>query len=214
MELRRLVAEYPPSALEQFLEDVALMSDQDTLEEGDAPTLLTLHAAKGLEFPVVFIVGLVEGLLPHARSTEDMEALDEERRLFYVGITRAKDRLFLVVPETRWSFGTYEPLNPSRFLKDLPPEAVSGDLEKLFPHLKKKKKRRAAAKGAPSTSPGESARPAPRYREGMRVRHARWGLGTVVSVEEVGGDQILMVAFDTGTTKPLLASMAPLEIVG
>ncbi len=215
MELRRLVAEYPPSALEQFLEDVALMSDQDTLEEGDAPTLLTLHAAKGLEFPVVFIVGLVEGLLPHARSTEDIEALDEERRLFYVGITRAKDRLFLVVPETRWSFGTYEPLNPSRFLKDLPPEAVSGDLEKLFPHLKKKKKRRrAAAKGASSTSPGESTRPAPRYREGMRVRHARWGLGTVVSVEEAGGDQILMVAFDTGTTKPLLASMAPLEIVG
>ncbi len=206
-ELRRIASEYPPEALEAFLEDVALVSDQDTLENGDAPTLLTLHAAKGLEFPVVFIVGLVEGLLPHERSMHDPESLNEERRLFYVGITRAMNRLYLVVPRTRWAFGVPEPQEPSRFLKDLPMEAVEGDLPKLFPEL------RRAAREPSSRRTRRESRAVPAYRVGMRVRHARWGEGTVVSVEEAGGDQILMVAFDGGTTKPLLASMAPLEVV-
>ncbi len=204
-ELRRIAGEYPPSALEQFLEDVALVSDQDTLNEGDAPTLLTLHAAKGLEFPVVFIVGLVEGLLPHERSMTDPEGLNEERRLFYVGITRAMERLYLVVPRTRWAFGVPEPQEPSRFLRDLPEEAVEGDLERLFPGRRRLREK--------TRKPRKATRSVPVYRVGMRVRHARWGLGTVVSVEEAGGDQILMVAFETGTTKPLLASMAPLETV-
>ncbi|MCJ7513256.1 MAG: UvrD-helicase domain-containing protein, partial [Anaerolineales bacterium] len=97
LELRNLAAEFTDLDLSAFLESVALVSDQDTLtEEQNAPTLLTLHAAKGLEFPVVFIVGLEEGLLPHQRSLDDKEALDEERRLFYVGITRSMDHLFLV----------------------------------------------------------------------------------------------------------------------
>ncbi len=89
MELRRLAAEYQERSLTEFLENVALVSDQDTLEAGaNVPTLLTLHAAKGLEFPIVFIVGLNDGTLPHSRSFEDPEAMQEERRLLYVGITR------------------------------------------------------------------------------------------------------------------------------
>ncbi len=202
-ELRRLAAEYPPGALDRFLEDIALVSDQDTLHEGDAPTLLTLHAAKGLEFPVVFIVGLVEGLLPHERSQKSPESLDEERRLFYVGITRAKDRLYLLVPQSRWAFGVPEPQQPSRFLKDLPADAVEGDWARLFPQ----QARRAVPRARSETT-------GVHYRQGMRVRHARWGLGVVVSVEEAGGDQILMVRFENGLTRPLLASMAPLEVVG
>lgn len=206
-ELRRLCADYPPGTLEAFLEDVALASDQDTLEEGAAPTLLTLHAAKGLEFPIVFIVGLVDGLLPHIRSTEDPERLNEERRLFYVGITRAKDRLYLVVPKARWDFGTWEPLKPSRFLHDLPVEALEGDVDRILPKAVQPRQRpEQAAAGIPTPRPV-------RYRKGMRVRHARWGLGTVVDVDEAGGDYILMVTFDEGFTRPLLASMAPIEVV-
>ena len=93
MELRRLAAEYQERTLSDFLENIALVSDQDTLEtSANVPTLLTLHAAKGLEFPVVFIAGLNEGTLPHSRSFDDPEAMQEERRLLYVGITRAKDQ--------------------------------------------------------------------------------------------------------------------------
>ena len=201
-ELRRLAGDYPAGGLEAFLEDVALVSDQDTLGDEGAPTLLTLHAAKGLEFPIVFIVGLVEGLLPHSRSTTQ-EQVDEERRLFYVGITRAKERLYLVVPESRWAFGEWEPLKPSRFLQDLPVEVLTGDVDRLFP--KAVARRRQRQKAAPMRPPV--------YRKGMRVRHPRWGLGTVVDVEDAGGDQILMITFTDGRTRPFLASMAPLEPV-
>jgi DNA helicase-2/ATP-dependent DNA helicase PcrA len=125
MELRRLASEYHEQGLGAFLEQVALVSDQDTLEAGaNAPTLLTLHAAKGLEFPVVFIVGLNEGYLPHSRSMEDPEEMMEERRLFYVGITRAKDRLFLVYPQQRNAYGYLEPVEESRFLADIPDELI------------------------------------------------------------------------------------------
>ncbi len=121
MELRRLAADYQEQGISSFLEQVALVSDQDTLEaSANVPTLLTLHAAKGLEFPVVFIVGLNDGTLPHSRSFEDPEAMMEERRLLYVGITRAMDLLYLVYSQNRSSFGYAEPAEPSRFLRDLP----------------------------------------------------------------------------------------------
>jgi DNA helicase II / ATP-dependent DNA helicase PcrA len=120
-ELRRLAAEYPEPGLEAFLERVALVSDQDTLNEnGNTTTLLTLHAAKGLEFPVVFITGLNDGTLPHSRSFDDPEAMMEERRLLYVGITRAQDRLFLIHAQNRSSYGMSESAEPSRFLNDIP----------------------------------------------------------------------------------------------
>jgi DNA helicase-2/ATP-dependent DNA helicase PcrA len=130
VELRKVTKKYSalPTdvALTQFLEEVALVQDVDTLDENiDAPTLMTLHTAKGLEYPVVFIVGLEEGLFPHSRSFEDPAQMEEERRLFYVGITRAKERLYLLRAFRRSVYGNSEPGDASRFLSDIPPELLS-----------------------------------------------------------------------------------------
>jgi DNA helicase-2/ATP-dependent DNA helicase PcrA len=124
-ELRRQAFEFEELGLSALLESLALVSDQDTIaEKAESPTLLTLHAAKGLEFDRVFIIGLDDGLLPHNRSFEDDEEMAEERRLFYVGITRARDQLYLVRADRRNMFGSYESQFPSRFLKDVPDELV------------------------------------------------------------------------------------------
>ncbi len=132
IELRNHAAEFdeiaPPEGLARFLEEVALVSDQDTLEDRtDRVTLITLHAAKGLEFPVVFIVGLEEGLLPHKRALEDERELEEERRLAYVGMTRAKDRLYLVHAHHRSTYGVGSASEPSRFLSELPDDLLSAN---------------------------------------------------------------------------------------
>ena len=125
MELRRLASEYQDRTLSEFLENIALVSDQDTIEtSANVPTLLTLHAAKGLEYPLVFIAGLNEGTLPHSRSFDDPEAMQEERRLLYVGITRAKDRLYMVYAQNRSAFGYPDPVEPSRFLSDIPDDLL------------------------------------------------------------------------------------------
>ncbi len=123
-ELRSVAAHYddfpPELRLTAFLEEIALVSDQDELaEEADRVTLLTLHTAKGLEFPVVFIVGLEENILPHSRSLEDPDQMEEERRLMYVGVTRAKDRLYLLRAFRRMIWGRSEVYEPSRFLRDV-----------------------------------------------------------------------------------------------
>ena len=125
-ELRRLAFEFQERGLIPFLENLALVSDQDTVpEQAEAPTLLTLHAAKGLEFHTVFITGLDEGLLPHSRCRDDPEEMAEERRLFYVGLTRAKDRLYLVRAEQRSGYGAPDWSSPSRFLDDIPASLVT-----------------------------------------------------------------------------------------
>ena len=130
MELRG-VANDPALTLSEFLEQVALVSETDNLEEiPNSTTLLTLHAAKGLEYPVVFITGLEEGMLPHSRSMEDAEELAEERRLFYVGITRAKDRVYLSHAFRRTFYGTTEATTPSRFLMDIPEDLTTGSKPK------------------------------------------------------------------------------------
>ena len=128
-ELRRVVSEFggieANEALPAFLENVALVSDVDMLvEEGRAPALLTLHSAKGLEFPVVFMVGMEENIFPHSRSLNDVEEMEEERRLAYVGMTRAKDRLYLTRAFRRAVYGFDEPTTPSRFLRELPAELI------------------------------------------------------------------------------------------
>lgn len=124
-ELRRLAYEYQERGLTAFLEMLALVSDQDTVpEQANAPTLLTLHAAKGLEFSQVFIIGLDEGLIPHSRSLDDPEEMAEERRLFYVGLTRAKNRVTLVRAEQRSMYGSTEAQLGSRFLNDIPEELL------------------------------------------------------------------------------------------
>jgi DNA helicase-2/ATP-dependent DNA helicase PcrA len=132
MELRGHAAEFDeiaaPEGLARFLEEVALVSDQDELEEApDRATLITLHAAKGLEFPVVFIVGMEEGLLPHRRALEDERELEEERRLAYVGMTRAKDRLYLVHAHHRSTYGVGAQADPSRFLSELPEDLLASE---------------------------------------------------------------------------------------
>jgi len=133
-ELRNHAAEFdeiaPPEGLARFLEEVALVTDQDTLEDRpDRVTLITLHAAKGLEFPVVFMVGLEEGLLPHRRALEDERELEEERRLTYVGMTRAKDRLYLLHAHHRSTWGVGSVSEPSRFLTELPDELLAAERE-------------------------------------------------------------------------------------
>jgi DNA helicase-2/ATP-dependent DNA helicase PcrA len=138
LELRNHAAEFDelavPEGLARFLEEVALVSDQDTLEDRpERVTLITLHAAKGLEFPVVFIVGMEEGLLPHKRALEDERELEEERRLAYVGMTRAKDRLFLVNARHRSTWGVGAAAEPSRFLAELPEELMDADREAAAP---------------------------------------------------------------------------------
>ena len=139
---------------------MALISDQDTLSEGkNAPTLLTLHAAKGLEFGAVFIVGLDDGILPHSRSFDDPEAMEEERRLFYVGITRAKDRLYLLRALRRGGRGYTEETIPSRYLDDIPPELLSGKIARrtFLPRQPAGPPPRPGC--APSRCPPPSARP-------------------------------------------------------
>ncbi len=131
LELRAVATKYDTvatdDALALFLEEISLVSDSDALpEQASAPTLLTLHTAKGLEFPVVFMVGMEEGLLPHARSVDDPEEMQEERRLTYVGITRAKDRLYLTHAFRRTRWGSDDVSLPSRFLQDIPPTLVEG----------------------------------------------------------------------------------------
>jgi DNA helicase-2/ATP-dependent DNA helicase PcrA len=214
-ELRRLAAEYEDRRLEAFLENVALVSDQDTLDdEAQAPTLMTLHAAKGLEFPVVFIVGLNERTLPHARSLEDPEEMEEERRLFYVGITRAKDKLYLLHSMLRYQYGYSESADPSRFLGDIPADLIKDDSYGF-------------SSSTSSTSfdsiftfdddNDETPEPKPvveqKYEKGMRVTHPSWGEGEVLESELDADEELVRVHFDSVGTKLLAGSIAPLEIL-
>ncbi len=221
MELRRLASEYSEHGLDVFLEQVALVSDQDTLEaSANVPTLLTLHAAKGLEYPKVFIVGLNDGTLPHSRSVDDPEALMEERRLFYVGITRAMDELYLLYSQNRTSFGYTEPALPSRFIEDIPE-----DLLQISGRQPVQKRSRGAAYDEEAynwepqrwnSGPGArtQARPprATRYHPGMRVEHPVWGEGMVLNSNLQDDDEIVDVFFENLGLKRLMASMARLEI--
>ena len=212
MELRRLAAEFDQAGLEAFLERVALVSDQDTLAEGnDAPTLLTLHAAKGLEFGVVFIVGLNEGSLPHARSLDDNEALHEERRLFYVGITRAKDRLYLVYSQMRSAYGYAEPVAPSRFLDDIPPHLV--EFQSLAAEQGWYAKSRLGEKLQKAFAPPTAPILEKRFSPGNRVRHPIWGEGMVLNSTLKDSDEVVDVYFESVGLKRVSASIGKLEIV-
>jgi len=213
-ELRRLAAEYKDEGLESFLENVALVSDQDTLDENsNIPTLLTLHAAKGLEFPVVLIVGLNDGTLPHIRSFDDPEAMQEERRLFYVGITRAKNQLYLLHSLNRYTYGYAEPADPSRFLADLPYDLMDdGDPS----HSTRRQKRETAGYEEWTLSPPKSGATAPviekQFDPGKKVEHAVWGEGLVLNSRLDGDDEIVDIFFDSVGLKRVIASMAKLEV--
>jgi DNA helicase-2/ATP-dependent DNA helicase PcrA len=219
-QLRALAAEYdglaPGEGLTALLEGVALVSDQDTLrdiEGSGAVTLITLHSAKGLEFPVVFMIALEEGILPHIRSFDDPAQMEEERRLCYVGMTRAKERLYMLRAFKRYGNGRPGHGPPSRFLLDLPPEVIAPKSRIRGEEIQREPARYAAAIARPAdTRP--LAPDGPAFSGGERVRHPRFGEGIVVGCVEKGDDQEITVAFKgEAGIKKLMLSFAPLERV-
>ncbi len=209
LELKRLAEEYATRSMDEFLENIALVSDQDTIKEGNVPTLLTLHAAKGLEFSVVFLVGLDDGILPHSRSFDQPESMEEERRLFYVGITRAKDKLYLIRAIQRGGRGAAEETYPSRFLDDIPADLLVG----------KTRTGRSIRGRVPDTQWALPSRPnaAPvkdtKFRAGTHVRHSTWGEGIVLDSRMQDDDEIIDVVFNSVGIKRLAASLANLKIL-
>jgi len=201
-------------ALAQFLEGVALVSDVDALnDEDDRVPLLTLHTAKGLEFPVVFMIGMEEGIFPHSRSVADPEQMEEERRLAYVGVTRAKDRLYLVRAFRRSNYGFDEPTAPSRFLADIPPELLDDNNQRKRTGSSFTT-RQTAQQLSSRWDQGSRVSAAPKaagYKVGDRVHHGKFGDGTVIGVELEGGEEFVQVAFPSQGIKKLSTSFAPLE---
>jgi DNA helicase-2/ATP-dependent DNA helicase PcrA len=223
MELRRVTQEYaavePPEALPMFLEQVALVSDVDGLGNDEAgPALLTLHAAKGLEFPAVFIVGMDEGVLPHTRSLDTPEAMEEERRLCYVGITRAKDHLYLVHTFRRFMSGQNDLGVPSRFLTDIPAELIEGQAK---PHGRKVESDGYEAQSGSrylrtvltdvSTPRPASPPPQPRFQVGDTIQHAKFGEGVIIASHMTNDDQEIEVAFPRQGVKRLSVNLAPIQ---
>ncbi len=213
VELHRLADEYDQRPLTEFLENIALISDQDTIKEGNVPTLLTLHAAKGLEFGVVFIVGLDDGILPHSRSFSEPEEMEEERRLFYVGITRAKDRLFLLRAQRRGGRGYAEDTIESRFLEDIPTTLVSGQARAGKKSLNYGANKAAWVLPSPPRSLATAKILEQKYRAGMSITHPVWGDGVVMDSRVQDGDEIVDVSFKSVGIKRLAASLAKLTIV-
>jgi DNA helicase-2/ATP-dependent DNA helicase PcrA len=206
LELRTVAVGYrdlePRESLSAFLEEVALVSDVDELDEKvDAVTLITLHQAKGLEFPVVFIVGMEEGVLPHFRSLPDPEQMEEERRLCYVGITRAKDKVYLVYTLRRSLMGSSAHNPPSRFLKDIPSNLLTSPTAQATEASKR------------STTPAVSPSPSkPALKAGEHVSHAIFGEGIVVNCLSSGDDHEVTIAFKgEAGIKRFLLSLAPLQ---
>ncbi len=186
--------------LQQFLESVTLVSEQDQLDEDEGSvTLMTLHNAKGLEFPVVFLVGLEDGVFPHVRSLTDPDQLEEERRLAYVGITRAEERLYLTHADHRtlWGGSSYNP--PSRFLREIPTELVEQHSSKLGG---------SAAKRARDAEVLEFG--GEEFAVGQRVLHSSFGEGRIVKLAGAGEQAEATVDFDEVGRKQLLLAYAPL----
>jgi len=211
IELRNVASEYnelnPEEALTAFLEKVSLVSDIDELDEkADAVTLITLHQAKGLEFPVVFIVGLEEGILPHRKSFDDPQQMEEERRLCYVGITRAKKRLYLLRSYRRSLFGGSTANPPSRFLQDISPHLISP--RGLWEESPTPVASLDFSGGSQSSLKSLNTLT---LKIGDHVHHSKFGPGIVMNCNPTRNDQELTVAFEQAGVKKLLASLAPLE---
>lgn len=217
-ELRGVAAEYTRTVSENpltdFLSDVSLVSDVDSLSDtADAPTLMTLHSAKGLEFPIVFIAGMEEGILPHSRSMEDRDDLEEERRLCYVGVTRAKERLYLSYAFRRTVWGDSDVREPSRFLREIPDELLSGNFSRPTARSSRgeaAKKRAGQWDREPAPPPRKEKARAPQFPPGQRVKHATFGEGIVVETRMQGNDEEVTVAFKKHGMRKLLASFAQL----
>ncbi|MFF6993694.1 DNA helicase PcrA [Streptomyces sp. NPDC008313] len=219
----------PPGGLSDFLERVALVADSDQIpdeEDGNGViTLMTLHTAKGLEFPVVFLTGMEDGVFPHMRALGQTKELEEERRLAYVGITRARERLYLTRSSMRsaWGQPSYNP--PSRFLEEIPdthvrwkrtgsmPSQASGPVSGIAASLSSSRSRSAAsgASGFATRRGGAVERPVVALAVGDRVTHDQFGLGTVVGVKGTGANTEATIDFGDPKPKRLLLRYAPVE---
>jgi DNA helicase-2/ATP-dependent DNA helicase PcrA len=186
-------------SLTVFLTQLALISDLDTLSDEDAPkvVMMTLHAAKGLEFPVVFMAGMEEGLFPHMRSFDTADGIEEERRLCYVGITRARERLYMTLARKRNIFGQAMQNPPSRFLKEIPASVLDKSVD-------------APPSAASQVQPGQAGD----LVKGDQVEHGKWGIGNVQSVDILSdGDTVLTIHFPTLGLKKVIARYAPIRKV-
>lgn len=191
-ELIAGIAELGDVSLQDYLEQIALITDLDQKSEGGVLPLMTLHLAKGLEFQAVAIVGLEEGLLPHSRSQDELEELEEERRLFYVGLTRAKERVILTHAWRRFLNGQEQYSLPSRFLEEIPAELLAQrDLAKHWEESESQEE--------------------PSYRIGAKIRHPDFGIGTIAASEQTSLGEKVTVKFANGMIKKLIAAYARLE---
>ncbi len=232
MELVSAATEYETreadASLGGFVDRLSLLSEADEAKgSNDARVwMMTMHAAKGLEFPVVIVAGMEEGLFPHSRASEDEDEVEEERRLCYVGLTRARERLILTGAARRRVFGDYQSTEPSRFLDEIPAELIrrvepvvapswnSTRYETRNPYARRFGASKAAAKDATASFPSyedEDQSSATGLRAGLRVRHKQFGVGTILAVEEQGDDTRVTVKFNTVGTKKLVARYAALE---
>ena len=209
----------PDGNLQDFLENVALVSDVDDFESSDSKvTLMTLHAAKGLEFPVVFLTGLDEGLFPHSRTLLDPAQVEEERRLAYVGITRAERQLYVTNATTRTMYGRISAYMPSRFLAEIPPQLM----EDYHRKSAMPQRRTTAVPGKQRvsilTKPVASSLPKKHavtdtFAKGDKVRHKIWGIGTVLDVIGEGPNMQMKIQFPTKGVRQVVVKYAPLEKV-
>jgi DNA helicase-2/ATP-dependent DNA helicase PcrA len=221
-EVLRLAFEYDERGLDDFLENLALVGDQDTIPDApEAVTMLTLHAAKGLEFGAVFIYGVDEKVLPHSRSLDDPEELEEERRLFYVGMTRAKDQLHLSRAEFRGGYGGMDVTDPSRFLSDIPKDLLQLHAQSPRSYAASRNKDNGWGERRETSSPtiwkstpaAQTRQPELRYHANTRVMHSSWGEGWVLESRIMDGDEVVDVSFDSVGLKRLLASLAGLTVI-
>ena len=208
------------ASLAGFIDRVSLRSEADEVQGADDARvwLMTLHAAKGLEFPLVIISGMEERLFPHARSTTDDAELEEERRLCYVGMTRAQSQLVLTSAARRRVFGEYRSTEPSRFLDEIPPELVETVPGAHFQAPERRRSggasrqwERSASAASPAFDDADEDQSAGQVRPGMRVRHDTFGIGVIAAVEPAVGDLKLTVRFDGVGHKKLLARYARLR---
>jgi DNA helicase-2/ATP-dependent DNA helicase PcrA len=208
IETQRFSSSASDPKLAAFLENIALMSDIDTLKGEEQVPLMTLHNAKGLEYRAVIITGLEEGLLPHYSSFEVARELEEERRLFYVGITRAKEKLFLLCAANRMRFGSWIGNAPSRFIGEIPAGLldIAGAEEPRRLERITQVERRII--GAPATSREDSFL-AKRFKKGASVIHPNYGEGTIRKVEGSGKDMKVTVHFPGHGEKKFLVAYAP-----
>jgi DNA helicase-2/ATP-dependent DNA helicase PcrA len=214
-ELRKVCLNFADRDLGDILEQISLVADVDSLgvelDGSGAPALMTLHAGKGLEFTSIFIIGLNDGVLPHRRSFDEPEEMAEERRLLYVGMTRAKKVIHLSHTFRRSNFGYYSEGIPSRFLKDLPMELVTGDVIKKEPRSQTDWSRTDVVKSQSVSNVARSPVEI-QFSSGQKVSHHTFGLGIVIESKLLSGDELVIVAFDDVGIKKLVAGSAKLKL--